>query len=73
MLRRQVAQGRQILRKLLMGRVTFTPRVDERGASFEFSAQGTLGQVLEGLKPGSPPAVHGVASRWGFEPAASIS
>jgi len=71
LLRRHVAQGRQILRKLLTGRVTFTPRTDDHGTVFEFSAQGTLGRVLEGLspKPGCPKSAQGVTSPWGFEPA----
>jgi hypothetical protein len=51
LLRRQPVQGRQILRKLLVGRLVFSPQPDRR---YEFSGEGTLGRswpgrlVLEG-------------------------
>src|SRR5262249_54817446 len=48
LLRRQPAQGRQILRKLLVGRLTFTPRLAERGREYEYSGEATLGRLLAG-------------------------
>ncbi len=68
---RQVAQARQILRKLLVGRLTFTPDTDEKGTFFAFKGQGSLGRVLEGLvaQPSHSPLVQAIASPWGFEPA----
>ena len=68
---RRVARARQILRKLLVGRLTFTPDTDDRGTFFEFKGQGSLGRVLEGLvaQPTHFLPVQGIASPWGFEPA----
>ncbi len=49
LLTRHIAQARQILRKLLVGRLTFTPKEDANGKYYEFSGQGTLGRLLEGI------------------------
>jgi site-specific DNA recombinase len=60
LLRRQVVQSRQILRKLLVGRIVFRPRED---GIYEFSGQASLGRVLAGIvctKAGVAPT--------GFEP-----
>ena len=46
LLRRQVAQSRQILRKLLVGRIVFRQRED---GVYEFSGQASLGRVLAGI------------------------
>jgi hypothetical protein len=63
-LRRHVPQARQILRKLLVGKLTMKPfRVGRKGA-FEFSGQASLGRFLASV-PGLPQAV---ASPPGFEP-----
>jgi len=64
LLRRQPVQARQILRKLVAGRLIFTPRIDEQGRHYEFGGHGTLGQVLTG-------AFHARAmvTPAGFEPA----
>jgi hypothetical protein len=59
-LRRQVTQSRQILKKLLVGRIVFRERED---GSYEFSGQASLGRVLAGIvctKAGVAPM--------GFEP-----
>ncbi len=71
LLRRQVTQARQILRKLLVGRLAFTPAPDEQGKCFRFHGQGSLGRVLEGVagEPPHAPLVQGVTSLWRFEPA----
>jgi site-specific DNA recombinase len=60
LLTRQVLQSRQILKKLLVGRIVFRRRED---GSYEFSGQATLGKVLAGIvctKAGVAPT--------GFEP-----
>ena len=60
LLRRQVVQSRQILRKLLVGRIVFRQRED---AVYEFSGQVSLGRLLAGIvctKAGVAPT--------GFEP-----
>lgn len=46
LLRRQVAQSRQILKKLLVGRLVF--RRQEDGV-YEFSGQASLGRILAGI------------------------
>jgi hypothetical protein len=46
LLRRHVAQSRQILKKLLVGRIVFRQRDDE---VYEFSGQASLGRVIAGL------------------------
>ncbi len=63
---RQVAQARQILRKLLVGKLVFTPKEDASGRYYEFVGQGTLRQVLAGVG-----AAKGRVSPAGFEPALS--
>jgi hypothetical protein len=46
LLRRQVTQSRQILKKLLVGRMVFRQRED---GVYEFSGQASLGRVLAGV------------------------
>ena len=49
-LRGHVPQARQILRKLLIGRFTFTPITDEHGRrAYAFEGQGAVGRILTGL------------------------
>jgi hypothetical protein len=58
--RRQVAQSRQILRQLLVGRIIFRQREDR---TYEFDGRASLGRVLAGVictKAGVAPT--------GFEP-----
>jgi hypothetical protein len=60
LLRRQVTVSRQILRKLLVGRIVFRQRED---GVYEFSGQASLGRVVAGIvctKAGVAPT--------GFEP-----
>jgi len=45
LLRRHVPQARQILRKLLVDRVVFTPRTDH----YEFVGPWTLGKLVSGV------------------------
>lgn len=49
LLGRHVAHSRRILRSLLVGRLAFTPRADDRGRYYEFTGQGALGRLLAGL------------------------
>ena len=60
LLRRHVPQARQILRKLLVDRVVFTPRTDH----YEFVGPWTLGKLVSGVVD----LPQGVASPTGFEP-----
>ena len=46
---RHVAQARQVLRKVLAGRLTFTPRTGRRPAYYEFEGEGRLEPILAGL------------------------
>ena len=41
-------QARQILRKLVTGRLIFVPKADAQGHYYEFAGHGTLGQVVAG-------------------------
>jgi len=74
LLHRQVAQAQQLVRKLLVGRVTFTPASDDQGRYVAFQGQGHLGRVLEGMigQPAPSPSVQGVGSPFGPEPACTI-
>jgi hypothetical protein len=48
LLAKQTPQARQILRKLLDGRLTFTPREDRASRYYEFTGTGILDPVLTG-------------------------
>lgn len=43
------AQARQILRKLLEGRLVLRPRVDRTGRFYDWSATATYGRILTGV------------------------
>lgn len=58
LLRANVQQGQQILRRLIVGRLTFTPK---KAGYYTFEGKGTLRPLLEGV-------VHNLASPTGFEP-----
>jgi site-specific DNA recombinase len=49
LLERHPAQARQILRKLLVGRLVFTPRTDASGAYYEFTGEASYGKLLAGV------------------------
>ena len=66
LLRRQPAQGRQILRKLLVGRLVFTPRVTATERYYEYSGDATLGRLLAGAF-----GAKTMVTPAGFEPAIS--
>ena len=51
LLRATPVQGRQILRKLIVGRITLTPRLDER--YYEIHGEATLGRLLAGSLGGA--------------------
>ena len=63
-LRRHVPQARQILRKLLVGKLAMTPVREGRKGAFDFRGEASRGRLLTGLA-GFP---HTVASPPGFEP-----
>jgi site-specific DNA recombinase len=64
---KHAAQARQIVRKLVDGRLVFTPKNDAGVPYYEFRGQGNLGRLLEGaaLLP------KAMVSPAGFEPAFS--
>ena len=43
------AQARQLVRKFLVGRLVWTPRVDAHGVAYEYAAQVSYGRILAGL------------------------
>jgi site-specific DNA recombinase len=49
LLERQPIQSRQLLRKLLAGRVLYTPHQDEAGGFYEFAGQASWGKLLTGV------------------------
>src|SRR5262249_6306424 len=49
LLQRQTAEARQILRKLLVRRLVFTPREDEEGKYYEFAGKGAISEVITGV------------------------
>jgi hypothetical protein len=63
-------KGRQIIGKILDGRLTFTPGEDEVGKLYRFEGRGALGRLLAGiLSPRDLPL--SVVTPAGFEPAIS--
>lgn len=64
LLGRHVPQARQMLRKLLVDRLEFTPFEDRGQRGYRFAGQGTFGRILAGDV--LPPALVSPA---GFEPA----
>ena len=66
LLRRHTEQGQQILRRLLVGRLTFTPTEDETGRYYAFHGTGTLTKLVGGLVP------HNVASPTGTARVVSV-
>ena len=70
LLGRQPVQARQILGKLLVGRITFTPGEDAEGRFYAFEGEGALGRLLTGvLGPSDLPL--SMVTPAGFEPAIS--
>ncbi len=63
LLSRHVSQTRQILRKLLVGRIRFTPKIEGGERMWEFTGQGVLDRLLAGIL--FPTAL---VSPTGFEP-----
>ena len=43
------AQARQILRKLLEGRVVLTPRINGRARTYEWAGHRDVGRILTGV------------------------
>jgi hypothetical protein len=66
---RQVGLARQIMTKLLAGRVTFEPEDRHGLPGFRFRAVGTLAKLVTGLVPGEwIGSLRVLASPTGFEP-----
>ena len=61
-LQKRPQQARDRLKTLIVDRIVFTPREDERGRFYELNGVGTVEPILRGLAP------HNVASPTGFEP-----
>lgn len=59
--RGQPIQARQILRKLLVGRLTLTPRVTENGNAYEYAGEATLGRCTRTSNESLPKIA---TSRW---------
>jgi hypothetical protein len=68
LLRAAPVQGCQILRKLLVGRVTFTPRTEGTERFYEYTGEATLGRLLGGVIGSRATTMVTPA---GFEPAIS--
>ncbi len=49
LLRRQPTEARQILRKLLTGRLVFTSREDANGPYYEFVGKGSISEIVSGV------------------------
>jgi hypothetical protein len=49
LLQRHTVEARQILRRLLVGRLLFTPKEDEKGRYYEFAGQGSVSELLSGV------------------------
>ena len=52
LLERQPIQARQLLRKLLVGRLIYTPHRDEAGGYYEFTGTASFGRLLSGTTAG---------------------
>ena len=62
MLGRHVAQARQIIVKLLVGRLTFEPETRDGRRGFRFHAVGTVAKLIAGVVPGEVSCLQAVAS-----------
>jgi site-specific DNA recombinase len=63
LLRRHTSEARQILRRLLVGRLAFRPRTGEGARYYEFRGEGSLSGILTGIV-----ATEGLVAPTGFEP-----
>jgi hypothetical protein len=52
LLERQPIQARQLLRKLLVGPLRYTPRRDEAGGYYDFAGTASFGRLLSGTTAG---------------------
>ncbi len=66
----QPAKARQIVGKLLDGRLTFTPGEDEQGRLYRFEGRGAVGRLLAGVL-GTRDLPLLMVTPAGFEPAIS--
>ena len=65
---RQVGQARQVVTKLLAGRLTFVPERRNGLNGFRFQATGTVDKLIAGVVPGQLSTLQTVVSPTGFEP-----
>ena len=61
---RHVAQARQILHKVLDGRLTFTPDRGAGGAVYYFEGRGRLEPILSGALAAIVPSKNSELKRW---------
>ena len=64
LLRRRAPQGRQILRKLIEGRLVLTPDREEVTPYYTFTGNGTLTGLLSGVIPHKVASLRGIALMW---------
>ncbi len=64
---RHVAQARQIVVKLLEGRLTFEPETRDGRRGFRFHAVGTVAKLVSGVVPGNLSCLQAVASPTGVD------
>ena len=67
LLTRNVDSGREVLRALLVGPLRFTPIIEDRRRAYAFEGAVALERLVSGVI--DLPALTGVASPAGFEPA----
>jgi hypothetical protein len=67
LLRRETPIARQILREVLVGRVTFTPRCNRNSRYYEFAGQASLSGMLAGVL-----TTEGMVTPAGFEPVGAV-
>ena len=63
-----MAQARQIVVKLLEGRLTFEPETRHGRCGFRFHAVGTVAKLIAGVVPGEVSTLQAVASPRGTAP-----
>ena len=67
LLRRRAVQGRQILSKLIDGRLLMTPHTDQPFSYYEFEGIGTLTRLLSGIVPHNVASPRGIALMWALK------
>jgi hypothetical protein len=57
-------EGRRMMQALIEGRLTFMPKVDEKGAHYESRGTGTLDGIISGVLPHKLASPAGFATCW---------